>query len=101
MPERKKVIKMMNPTFIEDQQEMPEPRILEPAELGEAQQERAQQVEMLPLDDDHASENDDATENSSDENDENSTSIDNENIDENSTQLDAKTRSCRTGRRTE
>ena len=94
VPERKEVIKARNPTFIEDQQGMPEPRISEPAELGGAQREGAQQVEILPLDDD-------ATEDSSDEDDENPNPIDNENIDENGPQLGATTRSGRTVRLTE
>ena len=94
VPERKEVIKAMNPTFIEDQQGMPEPRISEPAELGGAQRGGAQQVEILPLDDD-------ATEDSSDEDDENPNPIDNENIDENDgLQLDATTRSSQTVRLT-
>ena len=90
----------MNPTFIEDQQRMPESRILELAELEEAQWEGAQQVEILSLDSDPANENDDATEDSSDEDDENSNLIDNENIDENSLQLGAIIRSGQTVRLT-
>src|SRR6266487_4207091 len=69
VPERKEVIKATNPTFIEDQQGMPEPGISEPAELGGAQRGGAQQVEIPPLDGGHAGENndEDATEDSSNE----------------------------------
>ncbi len=59
MSERKKVIKITNSTFIEDQQKMPEPEISELTELEEAQWEEAQQIEILSLDDDYADENDD------------------------------------------
>src|SRR5436190_2074575 len=101
MSERKKVIKAMNSTFIEDQQKMSESRSSELAELEKTQQERAQQIEILSLDSDHVSENDDVTENSSNENDENLNSIDNENINENDLQLDATIRSGQTVRLTE
>jgi hypothetical protein len=59
LPERKEVIKATNPIFIEDgdQQRMPEqPTISEPAELGRVQQGGAQQVEILPLDDESSAE---------------------------------------------
>ena len=96
MPEKKKVIKMTNLIFIkdEDQQRMSESRILKLTELEEAQQGKAQQVEILSLDNN-------VTENSSDENDENSNPIDNKNIDENDLQLDATIRSDQTVRLTE
>jgi len=98
VPERKKVIKTTNPTFIEDQQGMSEPEISKPAELERAQQEGAQQVEILPLDSNYASEKDDenTTENSSNEN-EFLKPIDNEK-DEFGPQLDATTRSGQTVR---
>ena len=90
MSERKKVIKTTNSTFIEDQQGMPETRISELAELEEAQQKKAQQIEILPLDNN-------VTENSNDENNKNSNPIDDEN---DSLQLDATIRSGQTVRLT-
>src|SRR5437773_6011452 len=78
VPERKEVIKATNPIFIEDgdQRRMPVLRISEPAELGGAQRGGAQQVEIPPLDGGHAVDNEDATEDSSDEDDENPNPVD-------------------------
>ena len=71
MSEKKKVIKTTNSIFIENQQRMPESEISELVELERAQQEKAQQIEISSLDDDHVIDNKNVTENSSDENDEN------------------------------
>ena len=56
----------MNSIFIEDQQKIPVSRILKLTELKKAQQEKAQQIEILFLDSNHVNEN--VIENSSDEN---------------------------------